>query len=160
MRNSWFSRDTCRVTDTWTRVLTSFIASTTEHAVMPPHKPFQRSQRVAVMRKHSPRAVPQHTLECRMTVRTQRQNSSDKRMETLQEQSAASHAHFKWTHSTNQRMQSRHGHTKRCLTNSTTTCGAWRTERKLQAIPFSSFPSHCHPIFSCSWSTVYAASVS
>lgn len=95
-----------------------------------------------------------------MTVCSQRQNSSDKRIETLQDQPAASHAHFKWPHSTNQRMQYRQGHTQRCLTNSTTTCGAWRTERRLQAIPFSSFPCHCHPIFSCSWSTVYAASVS
>lgn len=36
-------------------------------------------------------------------------------------------------------------------------CAVWLTERKVQAIPFSFFPSHCHRISSCSWSTVYTA---
>lgn len=57
-------------------------------------------------------------------------------------------------------MQHRPGHTETLLRKCATARAAWPTERKLQAIPFSSFPSHCHPIFSCSSSTVYTASIS
>lgn len=87
-------------------------------------------------------------------------HTNKERMKTSGEISSITRAHFKWTHGTDQRMQYRSGHTELCLINFATTWSAWQTERKLQAIPFSSFPSHCHPIFSCSWSTVYTASIS
>lgn len=70
-------------------LLTSFISTMIESTAMPLHKPFRQSQCVAVMRKHSPRAVPQHTLVCAGWLCTE--NSCDKRKQTLQEHSAASH---------------------------------------------------------------------